>query len=183
MNERLTIRALEKERICCFAAELIQDGDCIYLDGGSTVFYLLSYLHNKKIKIVTNNQLIISKIDEDFLPEVIFIGGQYLSKYNMTVGAKSLEELVKYNFDHAFIGCTGFSFVNDCIYTAEIDTLAIKEVVIQKSLHTHLLADASKYNMRGFCSMSNIQQFDTIITNHNEVYKGEELPDNIKLIT
>jgi DeoR family fructose operon transcriptional repressor len=182
MNERVSLRAIAKDLICRQAATRITDGDCIFLDGGTTIYYLLPYIQKKKIKIVTNNQLLLPKIDEEFVPEIIFIGGQYVSKYNMTIGARSIDDISKYNFDHAFLGCTGFSFENDCLYTAEIDTLATKEIAIQKSLHIHLLVDASKYKLRGFCSMNDIHQFTSIISNQDPVFDGEELSSNVTLV-
>lgn len=70
-----------------------------------------------------------------------------------------------------FLCCIRFSFHQDCLYTAEIDTLVIKDIVIQKSLHNHLFADASKLDSRGSRSRDNTHEFTSNFSNYDEVYK------------
>nr|WP_307776623.1 DeoR family transcriptional regulator [uncultured Cetobacterium sp.] len=52
----------EKEKIAKFAASLVKDGSCIYLDAGTTSEKMIKYLKGKNIKIVTNG---LSFIDEN----------------------------------------------------------------------------------------------------------------------
>lgn len=49
VREKEYVHREEKRRICKRAAERIQNGDCIYVDSGTTPSYLLEYLHHKDI--------------------------------------------------------------------------------------------------------------------------------------
>ena len=57
-SEKLTEHMEEKNVIAKAAASLIQDGQCIFLDGGTSVAQLIDFIQDKRIKIVTPNLLI-----------------------------------------------------------------------------------------------------------------------------
>lgn len=44
-----------KRKIAEKAASLVEDGDSIFIDSGTTTLYMLEYLKNKKITLLTNN--------------------------------------------------------------------------------------------------------------------------------
>ena len=61
-SEKLTEHMEEKNVIAKAAASLIQDGQCIFLDGGTSVAQLIDFIQDKRIKIVTPNLLIPRKL-------------------------------------------------------------------------------------------------------------------------
>ena len=52
--EKSSINVHEKENIAKLAASFIEENDTIYLDAGTTTLYLIPYLKNKNIQVVTN---------------------------------------------------------------------------------------------------------------------------------
>lgn len=44
----------EKIKIAKQAAELVQDGDCLFLDAGTTTYEMIPFLKGKQIVVVTN---------------------------------------------------------------------------------------------------------------------------------
>jgi len=65
----------DKEEIALLAFELIEDGDIIYLDSGTTCTKLMELIFNRKIIIVTSNTAILQHVDT-LVAEVIFLGGK-----------------------------------------------------------------------------------------------------------
>ena len=64
-NEKRLIREREKNAIAENAAKLVNDGESIYLDGGSTVLSMCEYLSSKKnLSIVTNSLMAASELME-----------------------------------------------------------------------------------------------------------------------
>ena len=57
MSERITNNK-EKDLVCKKAASFIRDGDCIFLDGGTSIVPMLKYIKGKNVKIVTHSTLI-----------------------------------------------------------------------------------------------------------------------------
>lgn len=83
----------------------IQDGDCIFLDRGTSVVPILQYLKDKSVKIVTHSLLVAEAFrDLELDAELFLIGGHYIKEYNMSVGPVALGDLSRFNFDHAFLG-------------------------------------------------------------------------------
>ena len=57
-GSRNILSVKEKERIAQTAANLVADGEVIYLDAGSTALRMMKYLANKDVTIVTTNAMI-----------------------------------------------------------------------------------------------------------------------------
>lgn len=51
MSERKDIHNVEKEKICQKAASFVKDGDCVFLDGGTSLVPMIKYLKGKKLKL------------------------------------------------------------------------------------------------------------------------------------
>ena len=63
-NEKMIFNKEQKIKIAKYAASLIKDGDCIYLDAGTTTFEMIQYINSKNIVIVTNGLKHIDAIVE-----------------------------------------------------------------------------------------------------------------------
>lgn len=181
MQERLDIHAPEKTAVARKAASLVKDGDCIFLDGGTSILPLANALHGKKIKIVTHNQLIAQEFDDDGA-ELFLLGGKFIPQYSMSAGPLTLGELEKFNFDYAFISCAGTDPATQQVYTAEMDTMAVKQKAMDQADKKYLLIDSSKFEVKGFCSFLSSSDFDGVICNSSQEIPEEELPDNYILV-
>lgn len=180
MRER-TEHLAEKEAICRRAAEMVTDGACVFLDGGSSIAPLIKYLRNKKIKIVTNSQLVVNAFDSEKV-ELFVVGGSYIPKYNMTAGPLALAEISRFNFDFAFISCLGVDIDRKMIYTAEVETMAVKEAAMKLAVKSILLIDSTKLYIKGFCSLISLTSFDTVLCNRTDYINMDDLPGNFILV-
>lgn len=181
MSERTNIHYQEKDIVAKKAASFVHDGDCVFLDGGTSIVPMIKYLRGKKIKIVTHSTLIVNEFS-DCEAELFVIGGKYIPKYNMSVGPVTLSDLDKFNFDFTFLSCAGIDLTKNLVYTAEMDTMAVKQKAMSSSVKNYLLIDYSKANVKGFCSFINSNDFDAVICNKDKDINEEELPNNFILV-
>lgn len=179
MSDRLNLNYDKKEMLCRRASELVKDGECIFLDGGTTIVPFIDFLANRPIKIVTHNHLIISRLHNP-KAEVIFVGGMYNAKYRMSEGPVAQNILRLYNFDRAFIGCAGVDPHEQKSYTAEMETRELKEIAMRNSNHNYLMIEDTKLNVKGFCHFEDTSEFDAVFTNEPEV--DIELPENYIIV-
>ncbi len=170
--QKKQIRMDEKDRLCKAAAALVEDGDCVFIDGGTTFIPLVNALRGKHIQIVTNSDLI--RQDNDSTISIIALGGLSLSRYQMNVGPITIETMKQFSFDKAFIGCAGIDIKKDAAYTAETDSAQIKKEAMHQSIASYLLADSSKIGTRGFYQFCHLKDFDNcfIISNHQKLPKN-----------
>lgn len=180
MSERLQLNFDIKSRICKKASELVQDGECIFLDGGTSLVPMIDYLAQRPVKIVTHNHLLIQKVKNP-LAEIIVIGGDYNARYSMSCGPVAQNTLSLYNFDRAFIGCVGADLVAKKAYTAEMETREIKKIAMNNSNHQYLIIDDSKLYIKGFCIIDSTERFEKIFCNKSKTIP-EILPDNVVLV-
>lgn len=181
MKQKITshINMDKKDEVAKYASQYVRDGDCVFIDGGTTLVPLISYLAGKKIKIVTYNHLIIDKVKNP-VAEIFVVGGIYLPYYSMSVGAIAQEVLKQFHFDHAFIGCSSVNLEEQVAYTTEMESLIMKKIAMENSEHNYLLIDSTKMDMRGFYKFKTIDSFDAVICN---TFSTElSIPDNFILV-
>ncbi|MDD9150281.1 DeoR/GlpR family DNA-binding transcription regulator [Sporolactobacillus sp. CQH2019] len=159
--EKINVHAEEKQAICQAAAEVVHDGDLIFIDSGTTPSYLLQYLQSKKIKIVTNSYFILSKA-RGTNAVVYMLGGQYYPKYEVCYGPITTKQLSQFRFDYAFIGANGIDLDLEEAYASEFEIGALKAAAMERSKHKFLLVDSSKFAITGICTFANLSQFDKI---------------------
>ncbi len=180
MNHRMNINWDSKKGVAQMACKEIQDGECVFLDGGSSIVPMIDELKNRKIKIITNNHLIISRLGENIKAEIIIIGGEYMNLYSMSVGNQAILQVNEYNYDRCFISCTGFDIGRNMVYLAETMTKGVKEAAIANSTDSYLLVDRSKQGALGFCKFTELSRFKTVFVDSLE--DPEEAPANFRLM-
>ncbi|MFR2776386.1 MAG: DeoR/GlpR family DNA-binding transcription regulator [Anaerostipes sp.] len=180
MKDR-TERYEEKDMVCRKAASFVRDGDCVFLDGGTSIVPMLKYLKGKRLKIVTHSMLIANAF-ENTDSELFVIGGKYIPEYGMSVGPITQTNLEKFNFDCAFLSCAGADMERRMIYTAEMDTMAVKQLVMRLAVKNFLLLDSSKLHVKGFYSFISSDDFDAVVCNDDPAINHEELAENFILL-
>ena len=102
LSERQFYMKKEKRRIAHAAAGLIQNGDTLFLDGSTTVQYILPFLREKKdLQIITNNmRLAVELGDLDF--EVICLGGRIVERPHVLYSDETVENAQKYQVNKMF---------------------------------------------------------------------------------
>lgn len=166
--QHLEVNFHEKVKICKEASKKVKDGDCVFIDGGTTLAPLISFLQYRPITIVTFNYLAIAQLKKP-LAQVIVIGGEYLSRFAMATGSMTQNELSQFQFDHAFIGCSGIEETLGIAYTPDLASRELKIIAINNAQRKYLLIDQSKINVRGLCKFTPLSTFDSIITGSGEL--------------
>ena len=97
-NEKSSLNINEKKSIALFASNLIEDGDCIYLDGGTTTYSLIEFLSTKKdILVVTNGIHHINALLDNNL-KCFMVGGNLKQSTRVVLGSEAIKFLNKFRF-------------------------------------------------------------------------------------
>lgn len=162
MIEKSSKNLQEKQSIAKYAASLIEEGDSIYLDAGSTIVEMIPYLNVKNIVVVTNGLMHISPLMSKGIQTYI-LGGYAKQKTNAVIGRGALASLDQYRFDKCFMGVNGihpqFGFT-----TPDQEEAFVKQKAISLSREAFVLADETKFSEISFARIADIQDA-TIITN------------------
>lgn len=180
MSNKLQLNVIEKKRICEMACNEIEDGECIFIDGGTSTSYMFELLQDRPITIVTTNHLCCSLIHSQINARIIMVGGLYMTNFAMTYGATAVKQISEYNFDRCFITCVGVDLNENQSYATEIETREIKSTACKKSKHRYLLTDQSKIDVTGFCTLKPLDYYDKIFCDDKK--EEYEYPANFEFL-
>lgn len=161
ISQRQGLYPTEKEIIGKLAADVIEDGDVIFIDSGTTNVTMIKHLANKPISIVTNGYKTIEEALHYNIP-ITSIGGDLKKETMAFVGAITSRVLDMYSFDKCFLGANGidkeFGYSN-----ADPNESLIKEQVIKRSKEAFIMADRSKFNASSVFKFADLKDA-TVIT-------------------
>jgi DeoR family fructose operon transcriptional repressor len=161
--ERTGVLIDEKMKIGLQAVKLIQPGDSIFIDGGSTTLQIAKCLKpNMNITVVTNALNVAAELQGKQISTIV-VGGILLEKTSTLVGPLACDSLAKMAFDRVFIGTTGATirhgFSNSNMHEAEI-----KRFVIEQAAEVNIVMDHTKFGMKDLFSFASLNAVDRIIT-------------------
>jgi len=167
VSTKKTMHKKNKEKIAILAAQLIENGDIIYLDSGTTCTALMELIYNKKITIVTSNTAIFHLVDK-LVAEVIFLGGVLNDSLSSVSGPLTDKNISIFNFDKAFIGANGVD-VTKGVTTPSMIEANKKQQVIKQAHNVFLLCDSSKFNKILQIKSFEVQQCTIISDKYDEI--------------
>jgi len=183
-EERKTKNSAKKKSLCKAAAALVEDGDIIFVDSGTTVMYLTDYMdkHNN-VTILTNNLNVIMRAVPYNNIQVICLPGILERKTNSFVSAETGKILARYNIRKAFFAATGVNENGDVTNSSSLE-YEIKREAMRNSDRKYLLLDSSKYGRSALLTYSHLSEMDKILVDE-EI--SDELPEmcekyNVKLM-
>ncbi|MBP0955886.1 MAG: DeoR/GlpR transcriptional regulator [Oscillospiraceae bacterium] len=134
----------EKIAIARYAASLVDDGDFVYIDAGTTTEKMIDFLPDKKVTFVTNAFVHAKKLAQRGF-KVYIPAGEIKVTTEAIVGAECVSSLQGYNFTKSFIGANGIS-LSAGITTPDRNEASVKSAAVQNSKTIYVLADHSKFN-------------------------------------
>jgi DeoR/GlpR family transcriptional regulator of sugar metabolism len=174
----------KKLRIAHKAASLVNEGETILIESGSTNALLARELVKmRNVTLITSNVFIARQFRKNEQTSIILLGGIYQQASESLVGKITKVCLDQINFDKAFIGIDGYTteagFTLKDLFRAEISSYIIK-----KSGNITIVSDSSKFGkieLTNICYPSDIEH---IVTDNelDEKYKDEFIQGGISLI-
>jgi DeoR family fructose operon transcriptional repressor len=163
LRERTVSQAEEKMRIGRCAAALVQPGDSIFIDGGSTTLQVARHLPEQSaITVVTNAINVAAQLAERSISTIV-IGGVLVEATNSMIGSIAVESISRMAFDKVFIGATGINarhgFSNSNMHEAEI-----KRIAIQQAKEAYIVSDHSKFGEQVLVSFATLSDINKIVT-------------------
>jgi DeoR family fructose operon transcriptional repressor len=154
VSSRKILHVKEKEMIARAAANLIKNGEVVYIDAGSTALRMLKHLRNKQITVITTNAIVVSDLAEtDF--KCILVGGEVLKETGSLVGPLVDNTLANMYFDKAFIGATGYD-LQAGINTPDEREASKKAIIKKNTKETYVLVDNSKEGVKSLNKCFNL---------------------------
>jgi len=154
----------EKKLIGKAAADLIEDGDTIILDSGTTTMEVARNLQKVTGLTVITNALNIANQLADHQNTNVIIPGGFLRKNSLSlVGGAAEENFKNYFCDKLFLAVDGFNTTHG-LSTPNVEEAHLNRVMIEISKQVIVVADSSKFHKRSFAFIAPITDVDIVVT-------------------
>jgi DeoR/GlpR family transcriptional regulator of sugar metabolism len=164
VEQRAHLQIVEKQRIARAAARLVEPGDTILMDAGTTVVEMAPHLAGiEPLTVVTNALNVALEISTKTNARVILLGGNFSRESSSTLGSLAENTLRELLVQKAFLGTQAFDLEHGFTDTT-LEIAQIKRAMIKAARRTILLTDASKLNRHGFIKVAPITAVQTIVT-------------------
>jgi len=164
LYEKQKIHVQEKEKIGKRAAELVNHGETIIVDSGTTTQFLAKNLTEKKnLTVITHALNIAYELAPYPQIEIIMPGGVLRNNSYSLVGTHA-EEFIKLLHVHKFfLGVDGFD-IDFGLTTQNMLEANLNRIMANNSEKVIVLCDSSKFHRRGFAKIIEPIEIDTVIT-------------------
>lgn len=157
----------EKQIIARKAATLIQPGQTIGLNSGSSVEYILDYLEDKRpLNIVTLNIHIAAKALLLEGVDVYIPGGKLRTQSGSVMGSDAANFIRSFTLDQCFCGTSAVN-LSKGICHLNIEEVEGNRAMIAASRKKYIVSDSSKMNQTAPFKMFDIDCVDGFIVDNN----------------
>ena len=178
LGERSDLHTVEKERICAYAAALVEPESFVYIDSGSTTLRLIEHLpHLDGVVYVTDSVAHAQRLMLRGLRTVI-LGGELKPETAAVVGPDALATLDRYNFSCGFWGSNGIT-ADQGFTTPDIEEAQVKRMSMRHTAKRYVISDASKFGMVAPVKFADF--YDATIITAGDIPAQYQSLDNIVL--
>lgn len=154
----------DKRMIAVIAAQMVEDGEAIFLGPGITCLEIAKKIKDKRITVITNDMLIGMELKDSPGIKVIVTGGDLIQSTTFLVGRFAHQALSGIYINKAFIGVKGVNFDSGYTVSSYEEAMFVQEVV-KISKEVIIVADYTKFNKTAFAKLGDLTMAKKVITN------------------
>ena len=164
VHERAHERVAERRRIGACAAEMIEDGDVLMIDSGSTTVQFAQQLAivAPRVTVLTNCLSVALALGPLSEMRVVLCPGEYRVQEGGVFGPETAAFLQRFRATKAIIGASGLTTEGP----VELDSAAtwVKRTMIERAAHRFLLIDESKLDALSIETVCPLDQIHDLVT-------------------
>jgi DeoR family transcriptional regulator, fructose operon transcriptional repressor len=156
------------------AATLIEDGDVVFINGGTTTTEIIRHISpDADITVITNNVFAVQEIEHIGF-ELILLGGTYLPISLSVGGYFAIENLMRVYADKTFIGVDGISLKYGCTFPTSAEAEVVRTMMGRTRGPVYVVADHSKWGTVSNYEVAEIEKIHSLITDDAIALEAQE---------
>ncbi len=167
IEQKQALHIEEKSSIGAMAAALIEPGDSIILDSGSTTMQIASHLSDiEGVTVVTNGLNVVNELSRHENLNVLFVGGTLRRKNMSFFGSHAEHALKDLHVDKLFLGVDGFHMERGITTHFEAEAL-LNRLMCKVASEIIVVTDSSKFGQVCLHKILAPEGVSRMITDHN----------------
>jgi len=164
VQQRTLELSAEKDSIGRAAAALVEDGQMVIIDAGSTTWNVARHLRTcRDVTVITNSLVVAQECAKNPNLSIHMTGGRLIPRSMCLVGPQAETELRRYHAHISILGATGISLDKGFACT-DIFEAETKRAMAESAARVVVVADHSKLQKRGLVSFASLDDVDLLIT-------------------
>ena len=163
--DRIVTQADAKLRIAERAAGLIESGETVMVNGGSTTLAFAKALPaGRSISLITNSVSILDQIDGAAFSNVYAIGGELFSLSRVMIGPVVFPHSDRIQVDTAVIGVRAINATHG-LATMHVPEATMISEMMRTARRRIIVSDATKFSQSAFARIAPLAEIDILVTN------------------
>lgn len=153
----------EKRRLAMAAVAMIEPGQTVIIDDGSTAGGIAAHLAElRPLTVITNNLAVIQELAGLSGIALIALGGQYSKKFHGFFGLIAEDTLRSLRADIAFLSSSAIHGAS--AFHQDEEVVQTKRLMMAAAARKHLLVDHGKFGRTALHFLTDLKAFDTVFT-------------------
>lgn len=166
-EQRVTSYPEEKRLIGEHAASLIEDGDIVFINSGTTTARIFHYIpKDSHITVITNNTVAAFEIGDEVGYEIVLLGGTLNNKVNAVTGSITVGNLSQVYADKTFFGVDGISLKFGCTVPTNPEAEIVRTMIARTRGLVAVVTDHSKWGLVSNYEVAKVDQIHKLITDN-----------------
>ena len=152
-----------KDALAARAVKLVNDGDVLLLDIGTTTLRVARHLRGREVTVITSNIAVFDELRDDPVVELVLLGGVVRRHYRSLVGSLTEEALRQVHADRLFLSCTGIRRDGQVLDNMQVEASA-KRAMLAAAESVVLVAHPAKFPGKGSLRICGLADIDVLVT-------------------
>jgi len=163
MRVRAQLAPDDKRLLGRAGAALVQTGQVVFLDGGTTSLQVVQHLPlDLRATVVTHSPTVAVALAEHLAIEVLVLGGRLFRHSMVAVGASVIEAIARVRADLYLMGVTGVH-AEAGLTTGDFEEAAVKRALHERAAETVVLATLDKLGAASAFTVAPLNALATLV--------------------
>ncbi len=150
-----------KQAIAVKAAELVEDGDTVLLDGGTTTYEVARLLVGRHLQVVTNSLPVANLFASNSNTDLVLVGGYVYPRTGVSLGPYANEMLERLNVRKTILSVAG---INDHGYfNSNLLLVETEQAMLRAADEVIVVADSTKFGRKSLAHLCPLGAINTLV--------------------
>jgi len=161
-DERQPANWAAKRAIAVAAADVIEDGETVLLDGGTTTYEVARLLVGRSLQVVTNSLPVANLFASEARTDLVLLGGYVSPRTGVCLGPYANELLGRLHVTTTVLSAAGIA--EEGLFNAHLLLAETEQAMLKAASRVIVVADSSKFGRKSLTLVSDLDGIDLVVS-------------------
>ena len=161
-DERQPAHWAAKRAIAATAAAVIEDGETVLLDGGTTTYEVARLLVGRSLQVVTNSLPVANLFASEARTDLVLLGGYVSPRTGVCLGPYANELLSRLHVTTTLLSAAGIA--EEGLFNAHLLLAETEQAMLKAASRVMVVADSSKFGRKSLTLVSGLDAIDILVS-------------------